>query len=208
MNKPTVSIKKHLTINHEKTAAKTGILRLGAKYKFTNLDHYQICDIFEKARIQKSFNKAQLSIMAGFGDSAYNQIARGSRLSKKSFDAFCKVLNVLDYDDKKEEPRLPIWSIEDAVNIIKKEAEPNQLDALIYDLASYSNTKIFEIKTVLRIINRAKIQDAEINEAILKMAISIVESKGIHIPNIVTAIKMLKDEGYKVMKQTTNWEEI
>ena len=36
-----------------------------------------------------------------------------------------------DYDDKKEEPRLPIWSIEDAANIIKKEVSPYQLDALM-----------------------------------------------------------------------------
>lgn len=86
------------TIDYSKSAAQIGIQKNGINYTFTKLNHYEIMAIFEKARIKKGFNKAELSKKAGYGDSAYNQIARGSRLSNKSFDAFCRVLKVLNYD--------------------------------------------------------------------------------------------------------------
>lgn len=84
------------------TQTQTGIQKNGINYTFTKLNHHEIMAIFEKARIKKGFNKAKLSLKAGYGDSAYNQIARGSRLSSKSFDAFCRVLNVLNYDISKQ----------------------------------------------------------------------------------------------------------
>lgn len=86
-------------IDYSKTAAVTGIMRLGINYSFTKLNHHEIMEVLEKARIKKGLTKAKLSLLAGYGDSAYNQIARGSRLSSKSFDAFCKVLKVLHYDN-------------------------------------------------------------------------------------------------------------
>ena len=85
-------------IDFSKTAASFGIMRLGINYAFTKLNHHEIMEVLEKARIKKGLNKSELSLKAGYGDSAYNQIARGSRLSSKSFDAFCKVLKVLHHD--------------------------------------------------------------------------------------------------------------
>jgi len=104
METSTRIIKQHVlntssAIDYSKSSAQTGIEKLGIKYNFTNLNHHEIMAIFEKARIKKGLNKAKLSLQAGYGDSAYNQIARGSRLSSKSFDAFCKVLKVLHYDN-------------------------------------------------------------------------------------------------------------
>ena len=86
-------------IDYSKTAAIDGIKKHGVNYSFTKLNHYEIIEVFEKARIKKGLNKSQLSKMSGFGDSAYNKIVLGSRLSHRSFDAFCKALKVLHYDN-------------------------------------------------------------------------------------------------------------
>lgn len=85
-------------IDFSKTAASFGIMRLGINYAFTKLNHHEIMEVLEKARIKKGLTKAKLSLLAGYTDGAYNQVARGSRLSSKSFDAFCKVLKVLHHD--------------------------------------------------------------------------------------------------------------
>ena len=85
-------------IDFSKTAASFGIMRLGINYAFTKLNHHEIMEVLEKARIKKGLTKAKLSLLAGYTDGAYNQVARGSRFSRMSFDAYCKVLKVLHHD--------------------------------------------------------------------------------------------------------------
>ena len=104
METQTVSIKQHLlnatpTINSSKKSAISGIMKLGIHYKFTSLNHHEIIEVLEKARIKKGFkHMTKLSKAAGYGKSCYGQIKRGARFKRKSFDAFCRVLKVLNYD--------------------------------------------------------------------------------------------------------------
>jgi len=104
METSTRIIKQHVlnatpTINHSNKAAMTGIMKLGIHYHFTELNHHQILEVLEKARIEKGYKHyTDLSKAAGYGDKCYNQIINGARFSPESFDRFCKVLKVLNYD--------------------------------------------------------------------------------------------------------------
>ncbi len=104
METSTRIIKQHVlnatpNINHSKKAAITGIMKRGIHYKFTDLNHHEILEVLEKARIKKGYKHyTDLSKAAGYGDKCYNQIKNGARFSDESFDRFCKTLEVLHHD--------------------------------------------------------------------------------------------------------------
>ena len=107
-------------IDFSKTAASFGIMRLGINYAFTKLNHHEIMEVLEKARIKKGLTKAKLSLLAGYTDGAYNQVARGSRFSRMSFDAFCKVLKVLHHDTTTQAKiEFNLVSVEDMISHLK-----------------------------------------------------------------------------------------
>ena len=107
-------------IDFSKTAASFGIMRLGINYAFTKLNHHEIMEVLEKARIKKGLTKAKLSLLAGYTAGAYNQVARGSRFSRMSFDAYCKVLKVLHHDNSMQSKiEFNPVSVEDMISHLK-----------------------------------------------------------------------------------------
>jgi transcriptional regulator with XRE-family HTH domain len=107
-------------IDFSKTAASFGIMRLGINYAFTKLNHHEIMEVLEKARIKKGLTKAKLSLLAGYTDGAYNQVARGSRFSRISFDSYCKVLKVLHHDNSMQSKiEFNPVSVEDMISHLK-----------------------------------------------------------------------------------------
>ena len=210
MNKPTVSIKKAMDLpNHKidftKVCAKDGVVKHGIKYVFTDLTHYDLIDLFENARLQKGLTKAKVSKMAKLSKCRYNNFLQGSRLSQKSFNAFCKALAVLDQQTKTDFEtvievctleksiamikKTPINSdiVEMAVEIIKNAPESDDIFNLIYHLISRTNTYQFNVTSAIQIVKNS------------------IQSTGKIHPIL---FHVFKNAGYRIQKSELIWKDV
>jgi len=218
MNKPTVSIKKHLSnpnIDYKSKNASRGIAKYGLNYSFSYLSHLELIDVFEQSRRKKGLSKVLVSQKAGYSKSVYTNVVKGSRLSKKSYNSFCKVLGVLDYDpkkqakidfdaQKKEHTVIEVCTLEKSIAMIKKAPINSDIVQMAVEVIKNAPESDDIFNLIYHLISRNNTYDINVSSAIQIVKNSIQSTGKIH----PVLFHVFKNAGYKIQKSELIWKDV